>query len=371
MPSMKDLHALGQSVWLDFIRRNLVRKGELKQLVDGGLRGVTSNPLIFEKAISGGTEYDADLRAAIHADAETPVAALFEQLAITDIQEAADVLRPVWDESGGDDGYVSLEVSPHLAHDTAGSVQEAKRLWAETNRPNVMIKIPATPEGVPAMEELFAAGINVNATLMFSLAHYNAVADAYLRGLRRTADPRRIASVASFFVSRVDTLIDRKLEAMGTPAARALRGVAAIANAKLAYQSFLQVFHGPAFSALAARGARAQRVLFGSTSTKNPDYPDTKYVDGLIGPETVNTVPPETIDAFLDHGTARVTLTEAVDGARHSLVQLASLGIDMHDVTEELQRDGVRKFAESFDQLMQSLESKRSQLLTTSTAQSA
>ena len=363
MAGMKQLHDLGQSVWLDFIRRNSIRGGELKRMVDDGLRGLTSNPSIFEKAIAGGSEYDDELRAAIRANGEAGPGELFERLAITDIREAADLLHTVHDESDGDDGYVSLEVSPHLAHDSAGTISEAKRLWRAVDRPNLMIKVPATRAGEVAITELIATGINVNATLMFSLGHYDAVANAYLRGLERTADPARIASVASFFVSRVDTLVDRKLDAMGNERAKALRGRAAVANAKLAYQRFLEIFHGSAFEALRSRGARVQRVLFGSTSTKDPAYSDVKYVEELIGAETVNTVPPETLEAFIDHGAARITLTEDIEGARRTLQELEDIGISMNAVTAKLQVDGVQKFAEAYDKLMAALETRREEIL--------
>jgi len=363
MADLRDLTALGQSVWLDYIRRNMVRGGELQKLIDRGLRGLTSNPSIFEKAISGGTEYDADLRSAIRSDPDMPAPQLFEHLAITDIREAADVLRGVYDETDGTDGFVSLEVSPHLAHDAEGTLAEAGRLWNAVDRPNLMIKVPATPSGAEAIAQLTAAGVNVNATLLFSVAHYEAVARAYVQGLARASDVRRIASVASFFVSRVDTLVDAKLDTLDTPEASALRGRAAVANAKLAYQRFLEIFHGPAFEALRARGANVQRVLFGSTSTKDPAYPDVKYVEELIGAETVNTLPPETIDAFLHHGKAEVTLTRDVDVARDVMARLQAIGIDMNQVTEELQRDGVKKFADSFDQLLAALETKREQIV--------
>jgi transaldolase/transaldolase/glucose-6-phosphate isomerase len=363
MASMQDLLALGQSVWLDFISRSLVRGGQLTQLVRDGLRGLTSNPSIFEKAIATGSDYDEELQALLRRDPDAETTQLFEQLAITDIQEAADALRSVYDSSNGRDGFVSLEVSPHLAHETDATIAEAARLWHAVNRPNLMIKVPATSEGVLAIAELTAAGINVNATLMFSLDHYEAVARAYVHGVARADDPSRIASVASFFVSRVDTLVDKKLDAMGTPRAKELRGRAAVANAKLAYRRFLEIFHGESAELLRRRGAHPQRVLFGSTSTKDPAYSDVKYVEELIGAETVNTLPPETVDAFLDHGRARLTLTESLEQARRDLDALASLGIDMRAVTEELQLDGVRKFAEAYDKLIDALEVKRERLL--------
>jgi len=363
MAGMKDLAALGQSVWLDYIRREMVRNGELETMIERGLRGLTSNPSIFEKAISGGSEYDDDLRIAIATDPEQPTLALFEGVAITDIREAADLLRGVYDETGGNDGFASLEVSPHLAYERDRTIEEARRLWETVDRPNLMIKVPATAEGISAIEELTAAGININATLMFSLAHYDGVAGAYLRGLARAQTPATITSVASFFVSRVDTLVDSKLDAMDSPEANALRGTIAVANAKLAYQRYLETFHGPSFDALRRRGARSQRVLFGSTSTKDDAYSDVKYVEELIGPETVNTIPPDTIDAFEDHGLARVTLSRGVEEARSRMSELESLGIDMTAVTEQLLRQGVRKFAVSFDALMAALDRKREEIL--------
>jgi transaldolase len=363
---MKDLSALGQSVWLDYIRRNMVRNGELEALIERGLRGLTSNPSIFEKAISGGTEYDADLRAAIETDPEISSLELFERVAITDIREAADLLRGVYDETDGQDGFVSLEVSPHLAYERDATIDEARRLWAAVDRPNLMIKVPATPEGIEAIEELIAAGINVNATLMFSLAHYDGVSGAYLRGLARATDPSGIASVASFFVSRVDTLVDPKLDEMDKPESKALRGRIAVANAKLAYQRFLETFHGPGFDAMSERGAHVQRVLFGSTSTKDESYSDVKYIEELIGPETVNTLPPDAIEAFEDHGVAQETLTTDVQDARAAMAGLGQLGIDMTEVTEELQRDGVRKFAESFNSLLAALDRKRGEVVVAS-----
>jgi transaldolase len=360
---MNELLSLGQSVWLDFIRRDMVRGGELKELVGNGLRGLTSNPSIFEKAIAGGDEYDDALRRALRENPDADTVSLFEALAIEDIREAADLLRPVWDASDGTDGLVSLEVSPHLAHEEAATFDEAHRLWTAVDRPNLMIKVPATAEGIKAIERLTADGINVNATLMFSLAHYEGVARAWLRGLERAEHPERIASVASFFVSRVDTLVDRKLDAMGTPEAGALRGRAAVANAKLAWQRFREIFHGPDFEPLRQRGAHVQRVLFGSTSTKDPAYSDVKYVEELIGAETVNTLPPDTLEAFLDHGEARASLGEGMDAARAVMADLARVGIDMDAVTETLQEDGVRKFADAFDKLMGAIDAKREQLL--------
>lgn len=361
MNPLKELLKQGQSVWLDYIRRDLVRRGELKRLVEeDGIRGVTSNPTIFEKAIAGSTDYDEALRAMLAQNPQTEVEKLYEPLAIEDIQMAADVLRPVYDESDGADGYVSLEVSPHLAHDTERTISEAKRLRAAVGRPNVMIKVPATPAGIPAIEELIAAGVSVNVTLMFSMKHYEAVARAYIKGVERCADPARVASVASFFVSRVDTMADKALESLGTAQALSLLGKVAVANSKIVYQRFLQIFHGEGFAALRQRGARVQRPLWASTGTKNPKYSDVLYVENLIGPETVNTLPPETLNAFRDHGKIiEDAVRESLDEAAAVLGRLRAVGIDLDAITERLQTDGVAAFAASFDQLLAALEKKR------------
>jgi transaldolase len=349
----------GQAVWLDFIERGMLASGGLARLVDDGVRGVTSNPSIFEKAIAGGGAYRAAV-AALLADApELPTQDLYEALAIDDIRSAADVLRPLWEASAAGDGFVSFEVSPHLADDSAGTVAEGRRLWAAVGRPNLMIKVPATAAGIPAIEELLAAGVNVNATLMFSLGHYEAVAQAYLRGAARCPDPARIASVASFFVSRVDTKVDAALEAIGTPAALGLRGRAAVANARLAYRRFEELFRGPAFAPLAARGVRPQRPLWASTSTKNPAYRDVIYVEELIGSDTVNTLPVATLEAFRDHGRPRRSITEGLEDAAALPRRLAALGIDLDEVTAELQVEGVAAFAASFDQLLATLAAAR------------
>jgi len=349
-----------QAVWLDFIERDLLTGGGLARYVaDDGVRGVTSNPSIFQKAIEGGGPYDEAVTGLLAADPEITTVQLYEALAIEDIQHAADILRPVWDESRGGDGYVSLEVSPHLARDTEGTVAEAKRLWQAVNRPNLMVKVPATPEGIPAIEDLIGGGINVNATLMFSLADYEAVATAYLRGLEANSNPAGVASVASFFVSRVDTKIDASLEAIGTPEALALRGQAAIANAKLAYRRFGELFGPEAFAPLAARGARVQRPLWASTSTKNPDYRDVIYVEELIGQDTVNTLPVATLEAFRDHGEPRASLLENVAGADRVFAELADVGIDIDAITTELQVAGVAAFAKSFDQPLGALDEAR------------
>ena len=350
-----------QAVWLDFIERQLLTGGGLARFVEeDGVRGVTSNPSIFQKAIEGGGAYDAAVSALLNAEPGMETKVLYEALAIEDIRSAADVLRPVWSESGGEDGYVSLEVSPHLAHDTAGTVAEARRLWAAVDRPNLMIKVPATPAGAPAIESLIAGGININATLMFSLADYEAVAQAYVRGLEACADPGRVASVASFFVSRVDTKVDAALEAIGSDRALALRGKAAVANAKLAYRRFQEIFCDGPFAEQAERGARVQRPLWASTSSKNPAYRDVIYVEELIGPDTVNTLPVATLEAFRDHGEPRTTITEGVDEAAGTMAALAGLGIDMDAVTDGLQVEGVTAFAASFDQLLAALDGARS-----------
>jgi transaldolase/glucose-6-phosphate isomerase len=350
---------------LDYIRRNLIRSGELKRMVeDDGIRGVTSNPTIFEKAIAGSTDYDEAWHALLAKDPNAAVGKLYEPLAIEDIQMAADVLRPVYDATNGDDGYVSLEVSPHLAHDTQATIGEAKRLRAAVNRPNLMIKVPGTPEGVPAFEQLIADGVNVNVTLMFSMSHYEAVARAYVNGLQRCANPAQVASVASFFVSRVDTAVDKALESLGTAQALALLGKIAIANSKIVYDRFLQIFHGEGFAALRQRGARVQRPLWASTGTKNPKYSDVLYVENLIGPETVNTLPPETLNAYRDHGKIIAdAVRENLDEAAAALGRLKALGIDLNAITEKLQQDGVASFAASFDQLMAALEKKRKSMI--------
>ena len=361
MNPLKELAGQGQSIWLDYIRRNLIRSGELKRMVEeDGIRGVTSNPTIFEKAIAGSTDYDEALGAMLARDAKAPVEQLYEPLAIEDIQMAADVLRPVYDGSGGDDGYVSLEVSPHLAHDTPKTMSEAKRLRAAVDRPNLMVKVPATPAGIPAIEQLIADGLNINVTLMFSMANYEAVARAYIIGLERCADPSKVASVASFFVSRVDTAVDKEFEKIATPEASALCGKIAIANSKVVYRRFMEIFHGEGFATLRQRGARVQRPLWASTGTKNPAYSDVLYVENLIGPETVNTLPPDTVNAFRDHGKIPgAVVQQGLAEADAALAALARLGIDLGAITAKLQQDGVAAFAASFDQLMAALEKKR------------
>jgi transaldolase len=371
--TMTKLHQaaeLGQAIWLDFIRRGFIESGDLQSLIDDGLRGITSNPSIFEKAIAESSDYDdalADLVERGRSDHE-----IYEALAIEDIQRAADLLRPLYDETSGADGYVSLEANPDLAYDTGGTLAEVRHLFKAVDRPNVMIKVPATAAGIPAIATLIGEGINVNVTLMFSQADYEAVSDAYLRGLERLAANNghldRVASVASFFVSRVDTVVDEQLGQVisngndQAPLARKLRGAIGIINSKLTYARYLNVFSGERWQQLARRGARPQRLLWGSTSVKNPDYPDTHYVDNLMGASTVNTLPLGTIEAFRKHGTVSSGLTNQLDEARRQMVRLAELGIDLEVITQQLQDDGVTKFATAFQGLLDSIAEKRRQL---------
>lgn len=364
MNPLKALQIEGQSIWLDYIRRSLMTSGELNRLIDeDGLRGMTSNPTIFEKAINGSADYDESLRKLLEKDPHVDVTTLYETLAIEDIQMAADILRPVYDETRGGDGYVSLEVSPKLANDTENTIAEAGRLWEAVARPNLMIKVPGTPAGVPAFEELIADGININCTLMFSLQHYENIAQAYIRGLRRCKQPETIASVASFFVSRVDSIVDKALQTNGSEAAKQLMGKTAVANAKLTYKRFQEIFYGDSFRELRTKGCRVQRPLWASTSTKNPDYSDVLYVDELIGPDTVNTLPPATLDAFRDHGNPKKTVTQGVDEAAAHVESLAALDVDLDALTEKLQVDGVAAFASSFEELLGALKKKRSSIL--------
>src|SRR5947209_4580523 len=363
---LKELAGLGQSIWLDNIRRSMFASGELQRLIDLGLRGMTSNPTIFEKAIGSGSDYDEQLRTLVD---ETDMTTAFEQLAIRDIRSACDLFYPVWEATKGLDGYVSLEVSPTLARDTQGTIQAARRLWGEVNRPNLMIKIPGTAEGMPAIKATIAAGINVNVTLLFSVDRYESAATAYLEGLEERAakgEPiDRIASVASFFVSRIDTSVVKQLQARIDKGERleSLLGKAAIANTKLAYQRFSKLFGGDRFAALKAKGAHVQRPLWASTSTKNPAYPDLMYVDNLIGRDTVNTVPPNTLEAVLDHGNVRPdTVLEDLDGARAVIEALGKAQISLYDVTEELVADGVRSFADSFNAMLSAIGGKLEKL---------
>jgi transaldolase len=376
MNRIQQLHAQGQSVWCDNLSRRMIDSGELTRLVGLGVVGITSNPTIFMKAISNSTDYDNLLAQvyefpALSKSLSDALVDAYERLVLPDIADAADVLRPVYERTHGVDGYVSLEVNPKLAYDTAATVAEARRLFGELNRSNVFIKVPATDQGIPAIETLIGEGINVNVTLIFSIAMYEKVMKAYINGLKRLqaaqGDLSSVASVASFFVSRVDTEVDQQLASPlhkgGHRGVEALPGKAAVANAKLAYVRFREVFAPRGdFADLAAHGARVQRPLWASTSTKNPAYRDTMYVDDLVGPETVNTMPPETLAAVLDHGRTEVTVDRGLDAARDTFRQLAKLGIDMKAVTDKLTLDGVNAFARSFDELIAHLSQKCSQL---------
>src|SRR5579863_10146201 len=377
MNPVKALENHGQAVWLDFLARGFVTKGELKKLIDtDGVKGVTSNPSIFEKAIGSSDEYDGPIGSALK-KGDRPVADLFEHLAVEDIQHAADVLRPVYDRYKGNDGFVSLEVSPYLAMDTKGTIAEAQRLWKDVHRKNLMVKVPATPEGLPAIEHLIGEGISINITLLFSQKVYVQVAQAYLAGLEKLVanggDPSHVASVASFFVSRIDSAVDKQLDEKIARAndphekerLAALKGKVAIANAKLAYQEYKELFSGARWEKLAAKGARPQRLLWASTGTKNKDYSDVLYVEELIGPNTVNTVPPATLDAFRDHGKLRDSLEENVEGARRVLVELERSGISLDAITTELVKDGVRLFADAADKLYGAVADKRATVLGT------
>ncbi|MFO7662556.1 MAG: transaldolase [Chloroflexota bacterium] len=363
-----ELLAFGQSFWYDNIRRQFLDDGTIAALIaEDGLRGITSNPSIFDSAIARSEDYDQQLAELVEDGADTE--SIYEALALADIQAACDLFASLYKETNGGDGFVSLEVSPHLAHNTAETIAEARRLFRAVDRPNVMIKVPATPEGIPAIRQLIGEGININITLMFSMAHYEAVAQAYIDGLQKWldsgGDPHQVASVASFFVSRVDTAVDKQLEKLDDPAATTLMGKAAIANSRLVYQRFKEIFRerSGAFAELDESGARAQRLLWASTSTKNPDYRDTLYVEELIGPDTVNTMPPETIDAFRERGVVAYTLEKDLDEAQEVLDRLAELQIDFEDITEQLQVDGVAAFAKSFDSLLETIDTKREELV--------
>lgn len=369
---LKELLKYGQSVWLDYIRRNLLTSGELKRLIEeDGLRGMTSNPAIFEKAIAGSTDY-TDFLNSLKGRTDLDAKARYELLAIRDIQDATDLMRPVYDSANRKDGFVSLEVSPYLAHDTHGTVAEARRLWKAVDRANVMIKVPGTPEGLPAIKQLISEGMNINVTLLFSQQVYEQVAEAYISGLEQLAanqgDLSRVASVASFFISRIDTLVDSivtdKLKTSSDPSQQALLrsvlGKVAIANGKLTYQRYLAIFSGPRWDALANRGAQVQRVLWASTSTKNPNYRDVLYVEELIGKDTVDTIPPATFDAFRDHGKVRNSLTENLEAAQETMDALPKVGISMKEVTDKLTKDGVKLFADAFDQLLAAVEKSSS-----------
>jgi transaldolase len=357
---------LGQSIWLDYIGREFIEDGKLQAYVNKGLRGVTSNPAIFDKAIADSNEYDEHIqRLAVE---NKSVKEIYETLTDEDVQMAAGILRSVYEGTHGEDGFISLEVNPHLAHETQETISEAKRLTQRVDRPNLMIKVPATAEGIPAIQALILEGYNINVTLMFSLAQYDLVAEAYLSGLEKRLDKGekidQIHSVASFFVSRVDLKVDDMLDTLDTPKARSLKGRIGIANAKMAYQRFKDTFQGERWERLASNGAHLQRVLYGSTSTKNPQYSDTLYPDNLIGKHTVNTLPPETLDAFLEHGTVAPTLDKNIDQARQQLDQLAELGIDLSNVTNQLLDEGIEKFNRPYDSLIENIAQKKGELVT-------
>jgi transaldolase/glucose-6-phosphate isomerase len=365
---LKELLNYGQAMWLDYIRRDLFTTGKLKQMIaDDGLRGMTSNPAIFEKAIADSSLYD-DMLKSLASRKDLDTTARYEQIAIRDIQDAADTLRPVYDESNFRDGYVSLEVSPYLALKTQETIDEARRLWKTVKRDNVMIKIPGTAAGLPAIQQAIGEGININVTLLFAQDVYEKVAAAYIAGLEELASHggnlKKMAGVASFFISRIDTLIDSMLtdrlkntsDANQQALLKSLLGKVAIANGKLTYQSYQHIFSGPRWQALAAKGAQTQRVLWASTSTKNPNYRDVIYVEELIGPDTVNTMPPATVDAFRDHGRLRNSLVEDVPGAAKVMQDLSRAGISMKEVTDKLTTDGVKLFADAFDKLLAAVE---------------
>jgi transaldolase len=361
---LHQLSALGQSVWIDFLSRDLLHTGGLARMMEeDAVTGVTSNPTIFQKAISQSTDYDDQLRELLGHKQEPKE--IFIALAGRDIGEACDLMRKVWDEGKGLRGYVSLEVDPTLAYDTAGTLAEAQRLHALVDKPNLYVKIPGTKPGLPAIEDMIAAGKSINVTLIFSLERHREVMEAYIRGVERLVeaggDPRPVSSVASFFVSRVDTEADKRLDAIGGH--DELKGRLAIANAKLAYQNWTEVFAGERWEALEAKGASKQWCLWASTSTKNPAYRDVMYVEELIGPDTVNTMPEETIQAFQDHGEVALTLEQEIDEARRLFDQLAEAGVDVHDVTRVLEEEGVQKFADSFDELLEGIRAKRGELV--------
>src|ERR1022692_353183 len=366
--SIRELTKDGKSFCLDYIRRSLISSGELKRLIDeDGLGGVPSTPAIFEKAITGSTDY-TDALLELQKRKDLDAMGVYEILAIQDIQDAADTLRPVYDRTKKRDGYVSLEVSPFLAKDTQGTIKDARRLWKAVNRPNLMVKIPATLEGIPAIQQCISEGININVTLLFAQEMYEKVAQAYIAGLNTYAasggDPQHVASVASFFTSRIDSMVDSilkaKLKSSADPKEQALlkslTGKVAIANAKLTYQRYKEIYAGPEWTELAKKKAQTQRLLWASTSTKDPNYSDVMYVEELIGPDTVDTIPPATFDAFRDHGRPRASLTENVDAAKQTMATAAKIGISIKEVTDKLTDDGVKQFSDAFDKLLAAVE---------------
>ena len=367
---LQDLYTQqGQSPWLDFIRRNMLIDGGLKQYVDDGIRGVTANPTIFAQAIGAGDDYDAQIADLVRQGVEPRQ--MFEQIALQDIRQACDILRPVFDSSGGADGFVSIEVSPEMAFNTQGTIDEARSWWKQIDRPNLLVKIPATTEGIPAIEECLATGVNINITLIFALDFYERVMEAYLRALERRLaagqDLTSVNSVASFFVSRVDTMTDKKLDAKAKDAgsereralAKQLRSKLGIANARLAFQAFEETFGGARFAPLANKGVKRQKPLWASTSTKDPSLPDLYYVEALIAPDTVDTMPPETLEAYRDHGDPKIRIADDLTGARASFRGLEELGIDEAGIFRDLEEEGIRKFSDSYDSLMKTLGEKQ------------
>ncbi len=361
MNPLKKIETFGQSIWLDYIKRDLFASGELKKFItEDGLRGMTSNPSIFEKAITESHEYDEAIKRMAAQGKECQQ--IYEALTIKDVQDAADIFRDLYDKTNGQDGYVSLEVNPHLAHNTAGTLDEARRLWSTLNRPNVLIKVPGTKEGLPVIQQLISEGINVNVTLLFGLKRYHEVAEAYIAGIdariKKGQSVEKVASVASFFLSRIDVLLDPLFEKQSGDKAelsKKLHGEMAIASAKVAYQIYQDLFNSSSFKALASQGAHTQRLLWASTSTKNPKYKDVKYVEALIGPQTVNTVPPETMDAYRDHGDPKPRLTLDGDKASLCFKEIQTLNNDMEKITQQLEDEGVDKFIKSYDQLIDAL----------------
>ncbi len=366
---LEAINKLGQSIWCDTISRKLIDSGDLQKLIDDGVVGMTSNPTIFHQAISSGNDYDQKIEALIAEGKNADQ--VYEELTIADIADAADLLKPVYDRTDGLDGYISLEVNPHLANDTEGTIKEARHLFSRLDRKNVLIKVPATDAGIPVIEALIGGGINVNVTLIFSLEMHKKVMEAYIKGVEAFAasggDVSKVASVASFFVSRVDALVDKKIQEKidaGDTSLTPTLGKAAVGNAKMAYELYRSVFHGDRFAAMRSKGACVQRPLWASTSTKNPAYPDTAYVDPLIGPETVNTLPLNTLEAVMDHGATRDDIVNDLQAYKDAIAKIQAAGISMDACTDELLKDGVRKFAESFDALMADIRKKMAAMQT-------
>jgi transaldolase len=358
MNKIQVLQHYGAAIWLDFISRSLLSSGELQRYIELGVTGVTSNPSIFQKSICETQDYDDLVNEALKAQKKVDIYALYEKMAVSDIQAAADILKPIYNSTQGQDGFVSFEVSPDLAYQTEKTIDEAKRLWNLVNRPNLMIKVPATREGLPAITDLIGQGINVNATLIFSIDRYTEVAKAYIKGLEKNPRPEKVASVASYFISRIDTAVDKLLENNGSVEARTLQGKIAVDCAKLAYQKLDQIFFGEEFEPQRKRGARVQRMVWGSTGTKNPKYSDVLYVDEIIGADTTNTAPMATLKAFLDHGRPRLSVLEKVDEAERELASLKKYGIDLDAVTDQLEKEGVQAFSQAFAQLLDSLKGR-------------